>query len=90
MSRRLFFWMRNRLGVYGGRRGPAKADSGRRRPRPRLKWSQRKRIAQMADINLTQGEADKLMAMEKRAVDEKDWLFPAPGDRLAIPLASLD
>jgi len=44
----------------------------------------------MADINLTQGEADKLMAMEKRAVDEKDWLFPAPGDRLAIPLASLD
>jgi hypothetical protein len=26
----------------------------------------------MADINLTQGEADKLMAMEKRSVDEKD------------------
>ena len=44
----------------------------------------------MADINLTQNEADKLMAMEKRAVDEKEWLFPAPGDRVAIPLTSLD
>jgi len=40
----------------------------------------------MAEINL----ADRLMAMEKRAVDEKEWLFPAPGDRVAIPLISLD
>ena len=44
----------------------------------------------MADINLTQDEADKLMAMEKRAVDEKEWLFPVAGDRVAIPLTSLD
>ncbi len=44
----------------------------------------------MADINLTQDEADKLMAMEKRSVDEKEWLFPSPGDRVAIPLTSLD
>jgi hypothetical protein len=44
----------------------------------------------MADINLTQAEADKLMAMEKRAADEKEWLFPPPGERLAIPLTSLD
>jgi len=44
----------------------------------------------MADINLTQDEADKLMAMEKRAVDEKDWLFPVPGARIAILLTSLD
>jgi hypothetical protein len=44
----------------------------------------------MDDINLTQDEADKLMAMEKRAADERDWLFPAPGDRVAIPLTSLD
>jgi hypothetical protein len=44
----------------------------------------------MADINLTQDEADKLMAMEKRSVDAKDWLFPAPGERIAIPLTSLD
>ena len=42
----------------------------------------------MADINLTQDEADKLMAMEKRAADEKEWLFPPPGERLAIPLTS--
>jgi hypothetical protein len=44
----------------------------------------------MADITLTQDEADKLMAMEKRAADEREWLFPPPGERLAIPLTSLD
>ncbi len=44
----------------------------------------------MADINLTQDEADKLMAMEKRAADDKEWLFPSPGERIAIPLTSLD
>jgi phage baseplate assembly protein gpV len=44
----------------------------------------------MADINLTQEEADRLTAMEKRAVDEREWLFPGPGDRVAIPLTSLD
>jgi hypothetical protein len=44
----------------------------------------------MADINLTQDDADKLMAMEKRAADEKKWLVPGPGDSLAIPLTSLD
>lgn len=44
----------------------------------------------MADINLTQDEADKLMAMDKRAADEKDWLFPPPGERIAIPLTSMD
>ena len=44
----------------------------------------------MADINLTQDEADKLMAMEKRSVDEKEWLFPSPGQRIAIPLTSVD
>ncbi len=44
----------------------------------------------MADIDITQDEADKLMAMEKRSVDETDWFFPAPGDSVAIPLTSLD
>ena len=44
----------------------------------------------MADIDLTQDEADQLMAMEKRPLEEKDWLFPVPGDRIAIPLTSLD
>jgi hypothetical protein len=44
----------------------------------------------MADIDITQAEADALMAMEKRCAEEKEWLFPAPGDRLAIPLTSMD
>lgn len=44
----------------------------------------------MADINVTQDEADKLMAMEKRSVEERDWFFPVPGERIAIPLTSLD
>ena len=44
----------------------------------------------MADINLTQEEAAGLMAMEKRAADERDWLFPSPGERIAVPLTSLD
>ena len=44
----------------------------------------------MADINLSQAEADRLIAIEKQRVDDKQWFFPAPGDRLAIPLLSFD
>jgi len=45
----------------------------------------------MADINLTQEEADRLIAMEKIANgEENDLFFPGPGERLAIPLNSLD
>jgi hypothetical protein len=44
----------------------------------------------MADINITQEEADALMAMEKTKVDEREWLFPSEGERGAIPLASFD
>jgi hypothetical protein len=44
----------------------------------------------MADIEITQAEADALMQMEKRCAEEKEWLFPAPGQRLAIPLTSID
>jgi hypothetical protein len=36
----------------------------------------------MADINLRQNEADRLITMEKQAVDEKEWLFPAPATGL--------
>ncbi len=32
----------------------------------------------MADINLTQTEADNLMAMEKRAVDQKGMALSGP------------
>jgi len=44
----------------------------------------------LADINLTQAEADALMEMAKCRVDDKKWFFPHPGDRIAIPLTSLD
>ena len=44
----------------------------------------------MADIDITQAEADALIAMEKHRVDDKNWLFPAPGGRLAVALVSPD
>jgi hypothetical protein len=31
----------------------------------------------MADIDITQSEADALIKMEKRFVDDADWTFPA-------------
>jgi hypothetical protein len=44
----------------------------------------------MADINLTQDEAEALIAMEKHRLDEVEWSFPRPGARLTIPLTSAD
>ena len=44
----------------------------------------------MADIDITQAEADALIEMEKRFVDPNDWTFPAGGQRLALELTSLD
>jgi uncharacterized protein DUF6978 len=44
----------------------------------------------MADINLSQSEANALTAMEKQRVDDKQWEFAGPGTRLAIPLISKD
>src|SRR5205814_605626 len=44
----------------------------------------------MADIDISQVEADGLIEMEKRFVDEKDWTFPAAGERIALALTSLD
>jgi hypothetical protein len=44
----------------------------------------------MADIDITQGEADALIAMEKLRADDQVWLFAAPGERMAIPLVSSD
>jgi hypothetical protein len=44
----------------------------------------------LADINLTQAEADALIEMEKCRADEKEYLFPQPGERIAIPLTSRD
>lgn len=44
----------------------------------------------MPDIDLSQTEADALIAMEKRRTNDAEWSFPPPGDRLTIPLESVD
>jgi hypothetical protein len=44
----------------------------------------------MADIELTQTEADALIGMEKQYTEVARLSFPAPGDRLTIPLLSVD
>jgi hypothetical protein len=44
----------------------------------------------MADIEITQTEADALIAMEKHRVDDTEWSFPRPGEAFAIPLTSGD
>lgn len=44
----------------------------------------------MADIEIAQAEADALIAAEKRFVDEADWTFPGPGERVALELTSVD
>jgi len=44
----------------------------------------------MADINLTQGEADALIAMEKHRTTEDRSDFPMGGDSLVLPLQSPD
>ena len=44
----------------------------------------------LAEINLSQSEAQELIAMKKKPVDGQDLLFPVPGDKLCIPLTSMD
>lgn len=44
----------------------------------------------MADLDITQAEADAPIAMERHRADDKDCLFPESGGRLAIALTSLD
>lgn len=44
----------------------------------------------MADIDIPQAEAEGLIEMEKRFVDDDVWTFPAAGERIALPLTSLD
>lgn len=44
----------------------------------------------MADIDITQVEAQALIEMEKRFVDENDWTFPPPGQRISLALTSAD
>lgn len=42
----------------------------------------------MPDINLTQQEADQLIAMEKHRVDEERWEYPMVGGSISVPLIS--
>ena len=44
----------------------------------------------MADINLTQAEADALIAMEKYRLDDTRWDYPGLGGLISIPLVSKD
>jgi len=44
----------------------------------------------MAEIEITQAEADALIAMDKKCIEEGDLTFPMPGERLAVPLVSVD
>jgi len=44
----------------------------------------------MAEINLTQAEADALLAMEKHRVNDDRTDFPAGGESVVLPLQSPD
>ena len=44
----------------------------------------------MTDINLSQSEADALIAMEKYRVNEIQWDYPSLGGTVSIPLRSED
>lgn len=44
----------------------------------------------MANPDLTQAEADALLSMEKRRVDETAYDYPDFGGRVTVPLASTD
>ena len=38
----------------------------------------------------TQAEADYLLALEKRRLNDKEWTYPGMGGGLTIPLISMD
>lgn len=44
----------------------------------------------MADIHLTQAEADALIALAKHRVDATEWGYPDFGGAISIPLVSTD
>lgn len=44
----------------------------------------------MAEINLSQSEADALIAMEKIRVDEQSFDYPSFGGRVSVPIISRD
>ena len=44
----------------------------------------------MVAVNLTQAEADALLAMEKHRSDDTKWSYPDFGGHVTIPLVSID
>lgn len=44
----------------------------------------------MADISLTQAEADALIAIEKHRLTDQQTIFPMVGDSVVLPLQSAD
>lgn len=44
----------------------------------------------MAEINLTQAEADALIVLEKHRVDDRPWDYPGLGGSISVPLVSAD
>ena len=44
----------------------------------------------MAEVNLTQAEADALLALGKCKIDDRMWGFPYFGGKIIIPLESRD
>lgn len=44
----------------------------------------------MAEIDLTQAEADALIAMAKYKVDDQLWDYPSLGGAINIPLVSIE
>jgi len=44
----------------------------------------------MADLEITQSEAEALIAMEKRRLDDQQHYFPSTGGNLIVPLISAD
>lgn len=44
----------------------------------------------MAQSDLTQAEADALIALEKHRTNEQDWDFPLGGESISVPLQSAD
>ncbi len=44
----------------------------------------------MSDSDLTQAEADALIAMEKHRLDDSPWIYLSVGGSLSVPLVSAD
>ena len=44
----------------------------------------------MVAVNLTRVEADALIAMEKRRIDDTEWSYPDLVGHVTVPLVSVD